>query len=46
MKIAMALVAAVAAAAPAGQRVMPQDLARVVATYDAATVSNDGLKFP
>lgn len=37
----MALAAAVAAAAPAGQAVMPQDLARAVATYDAATVSND-----
>ena len=35
------LIATMAVAAPAGQGAMPQDLARAVAAYDAATVSND-----
>lgn len=41
MKIATSLVAAMVVAAPAGQASMPQDLARAVADYDAATISND-----
>jgi hypothetical protein len=41
VKTAASLLAATAIAAPAGNAVMPQDLARAVATYDAATVSND-----
>lgn len=35
------MLAAIAVATPAGNAAMPQDLARAVAIYDAATVSND-----
>jgi len=41
VKIATLLVAATVIAAPAGHAGMPRDLARTVAAYDAATVSND-----
>jgi len=41
MTPALILAAAAAIAAPAGQSAMPPDLARAVAAYDEATVSND-----
>lgn len=41
MMLALFLAAATAIAAPAGPGAMPPDLARAVAAYDAATISND-----